>query len=73
MPKAVDPMTKKNGTAAKSKAKDNRITSDEEVSIRLDALFEEAEKFCTAFGLHQDLMLKDVPSLRKQVEGDGGI
>jgi hypothetical protein len=51
-------MTKKSGKAAKSNAKNNRITSDEEVSNRSDALFEEAAKFCAAVGLHQDLMLK---------------
>jgi hypothetical protein len=58
MPKAVDPMTKKSGTAAKSNAKNNRIASDEEISVRVNTLFEEAAKFCAAVGLHQDLMLK---------------
>jgi hypothetical protein len=51
-------MTKKSGIAAKSNAKNNRIASDEELSNRSDALFEEAAKFCAAVGLPQDLMLK---------------
>ena len=49
-------MTKKSGTAAKSKAKKKTLTPDEEASIRVDALFEEAEKFCAAVGLRKDLM-----------------
>jgi hypothetical protein len=32
--------------------------SDEETSIRVDALFEEAEKFCAEVGLHKDLMVR---------------
>jgi hypothetical protein len=51
-------MTKKSGTAAKTNAKNNRIASDEEISVRVNTLFEEAAKFCAAVGLHQDLMLK---------------
>jgi hypothetical protein len=51
-------MTKRRGTAAKSRAKKKVIAPEEEASIRLDALFEEAEKFCVAVGLHQNLMHK---------------
>jgi hypothetical protein len=43
--------------AAKRKAKKpQKPTPDEEASIRVDALFEEAAKFCAAVGLHKDLI-----------------
>jgi len=43
--------------AAKRKAKKGqKPTPDEEASIRVDALFDEAAKFCAAFGLHKNLM-----------------
>jgi hypothetical protein len=49
-------MRKKSGTASESKAKKKTITSEEAASIRVDALFDEAAKFCGAVGLRQDLM-----------------
>jgi hypothetical protein len=41
----------------KGKAKKRqKPTPDEEASIRIDALFKEAAKFCAAVGLHKDLI-----------------
>jgi hypothetical protein len=50
------PVTKNSGSAAKSKAKKKTFTPAEEASIRVEALFGEAEKFCMAVGLHKDMM-----------------
>jgi len=49
-------VTKNSGSAAKSKAKKKTLTPDEEASTRVEVLFEEAEKFCIAVGLHKDMM-----------------
>jgi hypothetical protein len=47
---------KVNDAAKRKTKKRQKPTPDQEASIRVDALFEEAAKFCAAVGLHKNLM-----------------